>query len=46
MKSEITFKKIHYILMLDDSSSMRGKPWENLIEAVEKFIRLLVEDEN
>ena len=26
--------KVHYILMLDDSGSMSGTPWQDLINSV------------
>ena len=36
---EIIFqKKVHYILMLDNSGSMSGQPWKDLIIAVSDFI--------
>ncbi|CAF3072931.1 unnamed protein product, partial [Rotaria sp. Silwood2] len=33
-------KPFHYILLLDASGSMNGKPWENLLEGVKEFIKI------
>ena len=32
---------VHYILMLDDSGSMTGKPWTDLINSVQTFLSML-----
>ena len=34
----------HYILMLDDSGSMKGQPWEDLKKCVDSFIDKLAAD--
>ncbi|CAF0875790.1 unnamed protein product [Adineta steineri] len=33
----------HYILLLDASGSMRGTPWEHLLDGVEEFIKIRVD---
>jgi uncharacterized protein YegL len=37
---EKTVPPIHFILLLDSSSSMRGEKWQNLKSSVEKFISI------
>lgn len=37
----IEISKIHYIIMLDDSGSMSGKPWDDSIKAFKVFINKL-----
>ena len=32
--------------MLDDSGSMDGDPWDNLLKAYKKFIEQLIEDDD
>ena len=43
---EIIFniQKIHYIIMLDDSGSMTGRPWKDLMNAFSQFLNKLLED--
>jgi hypothetical protein len=44
--SNIEISKIHYIIMLDDSGSMEGKPWNDLMNAFTIFLKKLLEDNN
>lgn len=37
---------IHYILMLDDSGSMSGKPWQDLKNATKEFLEKLTKTKN
>lgn len=37
----VTTKSVHYILMLDDSGSMSGQPWNDLMGAVKTFLTRL-----
>ncbi|CAF0977529.1 unnamed protein product [Didymodactylos carnosus] len=32
-------QSLHYILLLDSSGSMEGKPWQDLLAAVKEFLR-------
>ena len=34
-------QKVHYIMTLDDSGSMYGKPWDDLIKALKDFMKTL-----
>lgn len=34
-------ERVHYILMLDDSGSMSGKPWQDLSSATRAFMQSL-----
>ena len=44
-KEATNIEKTHYILMLDDSGSMFGKPWNDLINAIrERFLSKLIAD--
>ena len=31
MKKLVYIERVHYILMLDDSGSMKGRPWKELM---------------
>ena len=33
--------KVHYILMLDESGSMGGPPWNDLMNSVQTFLSIL-----
>ena len=35
------YQKTHYILLLDASFSMRGQPWNDLIQCVQEFLKQL-----
>ena len=38
--------KVHYILILDDSGSMTGKPWTDLKSAASEFLKTLSSSKN
>ena len=38
--------KIHYIIILDDSGSMTGQPWNDLMNAFKNFLRILETNPN
>ena len=41
MKKLVYIERVHYILMLDDSGSMKGRPWNELMQAVKLFFKKL-----
>ena len=43
-KVVLNISKIHYVIMIDDSGSMSGKPWEDLINAFTIFLNKLLDD--
>ena len=36
---------VHYILMLDDSGSMSGTPWSDLMNSVQTFLSMLASNQ-
>jgi len=38
-------KPFHYILMLDASGSMSGRPWNNLLDGVKEFIKIRMDSD-
>jgi uncharacterized protein YegL len=36
--------KVHYILMLDESSSMDGTDWNDLMNSVQTFLSMLADN--
>ena len=45
-KNMASSSSIHYILMLDDSGSMSGKPWQDLKSACKDFLESLTKSKN
>jgi len=39
-------KPFHYILLLDASGSMKGKPWKDLLDGVKEFIKIRIDSES